>query len=382
MKQETLPGQNAKPRRVPRPFAVWLIAGALAAFQFFGPAQAGEKRYRFAIVPKTIDSEFFREVERGCKDAAQALGQVECVFAGPPTADARAQDRVIAGLVEQGIDGLAVSVINSAMLLPRSFALLRAHGIPVVTIDSDFDPATLGNIPDIRLAYVGSDNFELGWEMGMMARRFRPDGGRICILSGHAMAPNLMERMHGLRAALAGARERRNRDRQGPDHGWREDERCPMYSDDSPERSHKQLLQMLANFQMSPKKGDTIVVLGIWPQLQADNYRAGMRGYKSALDSKEVVVIVGDTVAQQIRLLSEGLATANVGQSPYRMGYEAIRLLRAYKTGSQHPIPRLLHTPIMRCVSGDTGACREPRTWPGKLPARALLEIKSTPMGK
>src|SRR6186997_3151330 len=105
---------------------------ALAALVVIGnPAQAADKKYTFALVPKNTNNPFFDQARDGCKKAeAELKGEVECLYIGPGEhGGGDEQVQVVADLIAKGVDGIAVSPANAAAMasvLPDA----KAKGIP------------------------------------------------------------------------------------------------------------------------------------------------------------------------------------------------------------------------------------------------------------
>lgn len=319
-----------------------IMAVAAVSLLLAHPHGLQAKPLRFAVVPKSVNNAYFKPAERGGQDAARALGNVECLFIGPQTADPRLQDDIISQLVDEGIDGIAVSVINSRFLQTHSIAKARKAGIPVVTFDSDFSQAVLLRDPHIRAAYIGTDNYALGRELGMVARKLRPKGGVFCIISGHRTAPGLRQRMRGVLGALANA----------PGGTWVEHDRCPLYSQDDPDKALEQLTYMMDLSRKTNLSVDTLIVLGSWPQQDGRTYREAMRDRQDVLANQGIIMVGTDD--EQLDMLSSGLAHANVGQSPYSMGKIAVETLYDLATGKS--VPEIITTPIKRCVGTPPAA--------------------------
>ena len=66
----------------------------------------------YAVVPKLTANTFFDDVRKGCEAEAARQPNATCRFVGPQELDAEEQARIIDALVEEGISGLAVSVID------------------------------------------------------------------------------------------------------------------------------------------------------------------------------------------------------------------------------------------------------------------------------
>ena len=113
--------------------------------------------------------------------------------------------QIVADLIAKGVDGIAVSPSNAAAMA-AALQDAKAAGIPVLTWDSDLLPED----KDLRLAYVGTHNYEIGVNLAKLAQKIKPKGGTICIQSGGAAAANHNERMQGIRDTLAGAQSKRH----------------------------------------------------------------------------------------------------------------------------------------------------------------------------
>ncbi len=308
----------------------------------------------FALVPKQLNSEFFELSRRGCLDAAEIVG-VRCLFRGASSTDFRDQDRIINELIDQGIDGLAVSVVRSAYLASHSIARAQSLGIPVVTFDADFAAAELSLRPLLRLAYIGTDNHALGRALGQQLRALKPEGGRLCVLAGHRDSDNLQQRIDGIRTSLGGSAQPVGQPLAGAG-GWTEHPRCPLFSADDPEKALNQLLFMLKEAEQRPESIDALVSIGYWAQM-SPRYVEGIAEFGDLLDRRGVVLLMTDTLNLQLDYLSRGLAHGNVGQDPYQMGYQAIETLQRIVSGKRYPA--LIHTPLIYCTGDNVDHCNK-----------------------
>ena len=67
--------------------------------------------------------------------------------------------------------------------------------------------------------------------------------------------------------------------------------------------------------------------------------------YKDKIASGALVLVVADTLAMQIEQLKLGLASGNVGQRPFDMGYKAMYFLQANEGRQAGPEGPDLHRP-------------------------------------
>ena len=114
---------------------------------------------KFALVPKQLSSPFFEVTSQGCLDRALKLG-IECIYLGTEFPDVEGQAEIIRWLVDTGIGGIAVAVIDSSSNSTLdAIAYAAEKGVPLVTFDSD---ATNSK----RRTFIGTDNFALGDHIG------------------------------------------------------------------------------------------------------------------------------------------------------------------------------------------------------------------------
>lgn len=137
--------------------------------------------YIFVIIPKTQNSSFFKEVEKGCESEIKKLTNVKYIFHGADTTNPIEQVKIIEYYIKQRVDGIAISVIDSQYLIKSNvFEKAKQANVPIITFDSDISSEASSQ----RLAYIGTDNFEFGKRMGETLKKLRPQGGTLCIQSG------------------------------------------------------------------------------------------------------------------------------------------------------------------------------------------------------
>src|ERR1700674_2510895 len=264
--------------------------------------------YTFALVPKNTNNPFFDQALAGCKKAESELkGAVKCLYIGPGEhggGDEEAQ--IVADLVTKKVDGIAVSPANA----PAMAAALQgapAAKIPVLTWDSDLLPKDKA----LRVAYVGTHNYDIGVNLAKLAMQIKPKGGTICIQSGGAAAANHNERMQGIRDTLSGKKSAASPgDRLTGQNGWTEIQGCPLYTNDDFPVSVQQFTDTMAK---NPKL-DAFIPTGGFPQFIPDANRAAVAPYKDKIASKALALVVADTLPVQIDQMKEGLSLGQVGQ--------------------------------------------------------------------
>jgi ABC-type sugar transport system substrate-binding protein len=159
-------------------FAIVLAAAAAAA----APAWA-ESKPRVAFVPQIVGIPYFNAMEAGGKKAAAAFG-VDFIYTGPVDANPVDQLQIVNNLIGQGVQAIAVSVLDASSLEPV-MASARAKGIVIFTSDSDAPksgrPVYVAQASDEALGYTIIDE---------LVKRIGPDA-TVGIVSGAATATNL-----------------------------------------------------------------------------------------------------------------------------------------------------------------------------------------------
>ncbi len=323
---------------------------AAAVLAMSQDAEAQTKKYVFALVPKNMNNPFFDQARDGCKKAEKELkGAIECLYIGPGEhGGGEEQVQVVNDLIAKKVDGIAVSPSNAAAM-GKALEGAKAASIPVLTWDSDL----LEKDKALRVAYVGTHNYEIGVNLAKLAQKIKPKGGTICIQSGGAAAANHNERMQGIRDTLAGARSA-----QAPgtrltgQNGWSEVAGCPLYTNDDFPLSVQQMEDILGKFP----KLDAFIPTGGFPQFIPQAYKRVAEKYKARISDGSLALVVADTLPVQMDLLKAGLSKGQVGQRPAEMGYRTMLFLKDIKDGK--PAPKdPTYTGLDVCTPETAGTC-------------------------
>jgi ribose transport system substrate-binding protein len=309
----------------------FLLTAAVALSAVTFAASAAQAKFVFALVPKNMNNPFFDQARDGCKKAeAESNGAFECMYIGPGEHGGGDEEvAIVQDLVAKKVDGIAVSPANAAAMAVAAQAAKEA-GIPMLTWDSDLLPEN----KDLRVAYIGTHNYEIGVNLAKIVMQIKPKGGTICIQSGGAAAANHNERMQGIRDTLAGKQSAASPgDRLTGQNGWTEIDGCPLYTNDDFPVSVQQFTDIMAK---NPNL-DAFVPTGGFPQFVPDANRAAVAPYKDKIASKALALVVADTLPVQIDQMKEGLSLGQVGQRPFEMGYKTMMALWGMKKGEAAP---------------------------------------------
>jgi ribose transport system substrate-binding protein len=303
-------------------------------------------KMKIVVVGKTKNDSFYEQSFAGCQEFAKTHPDLECIYDGPADfQDARSQENVILELLEKGIDGILVSTTDSNFLARRALVKAQEMKVPVITFDSDLLPEHQA----LRMAYVGTNNFDFGVALGNYAKKFKKGNPtRICIQSGSPTTPNLNERIRGVRYALSGTHENKKLDGE---NGWVEYVRCPFFTYGKRDRAITQLEYLLAQKNMP-----IYLAVAGFAQFSPD-YIKTVAPHKIRVLSKDAIIISADAEALQLEALEQGLSTVNIGQRPFEMGRYSAELMYNFIVDGKKPEKEVNYLGFYYCTMKDSVDC-------------------------
>ncbi len=302
---------------------------AVSAFSVGSTAMAEDI---FALVPKNMNNPFFDQARDGCKKAeGESNGAFKCEYIGPGEhGGGDEQVQIVMDLIARGnVKGIGVAPANAAAMAVAAQAAKEA-GIPMLTWDSDLLPDNY----DLRVAYIGTHNYEIGVNLAKIAMKIKPSGGTVCIQSGGAAAANHNERMQGIRDTLGGMSGTTSPgERLTGQNGWTEADGCPLYTNDDFPLS----VQQFEDFMAANPEVDAFLPTGGFPQFVPDANRAAVEPYKGMIADGSLALVVADTLPVQIDQMKEGYSAGQVGQRPFEMGYRVMKAFAQMAAGGDAP---------------------------------------------
>ncbi len=176
-----------------------VVAVLVAACNRSGDAAA---KPTVALVVKTLNNQFFIDMEAGAQAAADSLGFELVVQAPEREIDVERQMQIVENLIQRQVQVILVVPNGSKEIVP---AVVKANAarIPVVAVDTRVDAAALTAAGATVATFIGSDN-EAG---GRMAGAFLVEklGGSasVAVLEGVPGHETADARLRGFRSALA-----------------------------------------------------------------------------------------------------------------------------------------------------------------------------------
>jgi ribose transport system substrate-binding protein len=322
-----------------------ILLAAVAALSF-GASEAAAQKKTLAVVVKGLDNPFFTVLGNGCKkwNEENPDSEYECLYTGPAlTSDEAGEVQLVQDLLARDdVAGIAISPSNA----PAMAAMLREQKptIPIMTIDADLEEADR----DLRATYLGTENYQMGVKMAEHLKQLKPEGGTVCMHLGNVAANNINERAAGFRDTISG---NKGLERLAGEGGWTEIDGCPIYTNDDIATAN----QTLADVTGANPDLDAFILVGGWAQFGPEAYAATGAQLKPRLDSKDLVIVAGDTLPMQMDALKAGHGHVQIGQRPFEMGNRAPDVLIDLINGKSVDDP--LYTGLDECTAENKDSC-------------------------
>ncbi|AFH59821.1 substrate-binding domain-containing protein [Paenibacillus caseinilyticus] len=285
-------------------------------------ASGGKPPKQIVLIGQVEDNPFWRTIERGAREAAASYG-MSFDYRGPLRINPQEQIRLLEKALAARPDAVLVQGINSAehrALIDRA----AGEGIPVIAVDAD-EPGSR------RLAYIGTDNRKAGETMGELVARQTGGRGRIGVLIG-TQAYSQQLRLEGFQTVAA---------------------RYPglqIAGVRSTEPSRLQAAQQAEELLSAHPDIGYIVGFSALDGLGALNAAERTRPQGG------LGIFAFDDLAETKEAILGCRITATLVQQPYRMGYDAVTLLRDYWEGR---MPASEHFTAAEVYTRDTDAAEQ-----------------------
>jgi ribose transport system substrate-binding protein len=299
---------------------VLIVAALVASIPACGNANSG--KIKIGFVTNCTDP-FWDLCEAGAKKSA-ADNDVELLFRQPSPGTAEVQKPIIDSWVSQGINGMAVSVIDP---VGQAEDLRNAaKKLPLLAVDNDA-PGTG------RICYVGVDNKEAGRAVGRLVKKVIPNGGTIAMFIGSTTSANGQARPAGVLEELATpeANGKPGTHPQRPNISGKWYGKYflvdgePKTDDMVKERATSNARDMLSRIEGV----ENICMIGLY-NYNPPQILEAVRAKKLA---GKVKIIGFDEDLETLRGIAAGDIEGTVAQDPYNYGYKSVEILAAEARG-------------------------------------------------
>lgn len=169
-------------------FTLFLIAGNVSVIN----AEEEKESYVFGYTSMTQNNPFFITIEETIREQVEADGHT--LITTDPAMDVALQINQIEDMITQGIDAIFLNPVDWEGVRP-ALEMLEKANIPIINYDTE--------VADMEYitSFVGSDNYNAGYVVGLDVIEKLPDGGTVIVLDSPQMN-SIRTRVEGFLAAI------------------------------------------------------------------------------------------------------------------------------------------------------------------------------------
>lgn len=167
-----------------------------------GRAEKAGKRYRIALIMKSLSNEFFLTMENGARKHQQEhSAEYELIANGiKDEQDVARQIDLVEQMIAQRVDAIVIAPADSKAMVAASKKAIDA-GIVVVNIDNKFDDTVLKD-RGVSIPFVGPDNRKGAYLAGKYLADRLNKGDKVAVIEGMPNAFNAVQRRLGFEDAV------------------------------------------------------------------------------------------------------------------------------------------------------------------------------------
>lgn len=251
---------------------------------------------------------FATPVKQGVEQAANDF-DVDAELVGPTGGSADAQVNEIETLIQQGIDGLAISAASNDALAPVVDRAIK-EGIPTLSFNTN-------NEESCQMGFVGQDLVESGEvEAQELLQLLGDEEGKIVVFSVDSGAGWSHDRFTGFQQGMEG--------KEGIDVVG------PINTGNEPQQAFNAVQNAMRRHQ------DAIAIAS----LDCCSFVAAQQWVEQNNMQDEIIVVGHDVLPDTVEALKSGIADLTLSQNPFQQGYDSVRvlveLLREGKEVTEH----------------------------------------------
>lgn len=158
--------------------------------------------YTVGLVMKSLQADFFKDMQRGAEQYVDAEKCCELISTGTDSqTEIDRQIALVEELTARWVDAMVVVPIDSKALVAPVAKAVRA-GIKVVNIDIKLDDELLDR-EGVKVDFVGPDNLAASYAVASLLAGTLPTGTPVAVIEGLPVADNARQRKAGVDRAIA-----------------------------------------------------------------------------------------------------------------------------------------------------------------------------------
>ncbi len=297
-------------------------------------APAGGNAFKIAMIAKSSTNPVFLSGRKGAEDAAAELTKstgvnVSIDWLTPPSEDATVQAQRIAEAVNSGANAILLSATDAGKLVGAVNDAV-GRGVPVMTFDSDVPTSK-------RFSFYGGNDSLMGVQVMQELAKQMGGKGKIGILAGNQVAPNLQKRVAGVKAEAA---------------------KTPgitivntFYHVETPQDAAAEVVRAMNAY---PDMNGWAMIGGwaLWT-----------KSLLTDLDPKKVKVVSVDGLPSELPYVDQGVAPVLFAQPTYQWGYVSVKTIYDH-VHDKKDVPEHVQMDLVRVDKSSLGQwARQLRDW-------------------
>jgi ribose transport system substrate-binding protein len=314
--------------------AFTVLAAACGGSSSSSTTPAAPPGLKIAVIAKSSTNPVFLSARTGAEAAAKEISAktnvpIEIAWLTPPAEDGQVQAQRIAQAVNEGASAILISC-SDAGKVTGAIDDAVARGVQVMTFDSDAPQSK-------RFAFYGVDDIKTGEAVMDELAKQMGENGSIAILAGNQNAPNLRNRVNGVKQAAAKYPKIKIID--------------TFYHIETPQDAAAEVLR----------------VQGAYPEIQGWAMIGGWPLFTQTLltdlDPKHVKIVAVDGLPAELPYVEKGLAPVLLAQPTYMWGYVGVQTIFD-KIHDKKDVPQIIPMELQRVTKENLGTwARQLQTW-------------------
>jgi ribose transport system substrate-binding protein len=297
-------------------------------------AAPGGRGLKIAMIAKSSTNPVFLSARTGAEAAAKEQSQklgipIEVAWLTPPQEDGQVQAQRIAQAVNEGASAVLISC-SDAGKVTGAINDAVGRGVPVMTFDSDAPQSQ-------RFAFYGVDDVKTGEAVMRELAPLMNGKGKVAILAGNQNAPNLRNRVAGVKREAA----------KSPGISIVD----TFYHIETPQDAAAEVIRV----QNAYPEVTGWAMVGGWPLFT--------QTLLTDLDPKKVKIVAVDALPAELAYVDKGLAPVLLAQPTYMWGYESVQRI-VEKVQLKQDVPQIIPMELVKVTKDNLGTwARQLKTW-------------------